>query len=271
MDGKDRKTFHYHASAHVLSGEIWRPFQHVIEVQAPSVLPSTGGMGDSRVENFRHDDLISFKTGYTHVMGSKKRVKDNEGKESTVYTTQVTATVENLNILDVVTADRVVARLSSSHDLNAEEASIRLIGSKFENLQIAGCKVNVIFDHDLLLRLETFDAVRNEFAKASDLRKMAEDTHAAIQVAPPPKQLQTHGVLLCSLVKEVDFKCPGVERRGRHAFHVRDFGTIFLGEVVFEHGRKTLTMFRLELGSPCDAGITVLEASSNGRKYPPTP
>jgi hypothetical protein len=269
MDETDQKRFHYHASAHVLSGEIWRPFQHVIEVQAPSVLPSTGGMGDSRIENFRRDDLISFKAGYTHVMGSKKRVKDENGKDSIVYTTQVTATVEGLNILDVVTADRAVARMTSSHELNAEEASIRLVGSKFENLQIAGCKANVIFDHDLLLRLETFEAVRNEFAKPSDLRKMAEDTHTAIRVAPPPKQLETHGVLLCSLVKEIDFKCPGVERRGRHAFHVKDFGTIFLGEVVFERGRKTLTMFRLELGSPCDAGLTVLEASSNGRKIPP--
>jgi hypothetical protein len=268
MDGADRKRFHYHASAHVLSGEIWRPVQHVIEIQAPSALPTTGGIGNSRVDNFRHDDLIFFKTGYTHVMGSKQRKRDKDGRENIFFTTQVTATVEGLNILDVVTADRMVARLTSIHGLDSQEGSIRLIGSKFENLRIAGCPAEVVFDQDLLLRLDTFEAVRKEFAKPSDLRKMAEDAHAAVQVAPPPRDLEPHGVLFCSVVKEIDFKCPGVERRGRHGFHVRDFGTVFLGEVLFEHGQKTLTMLRLELGSPCDAGMTVLQAFSNGRTWP---
>jgi hypothetical protein len=46
-----KRTFHYHASAHALSGQFWRPFQRIIEVQAPSALPSIGGVGNSRVEN----------------------------------------------------------------------------------------------------------------------------------------------------------------------------------------------------------------------------
>jgi len=69
-----KRTFHYHASAHALSGQFWRPFQRVIEVQAPTTLPSIGGVGKSRVDNFRLDDLVSFKAGYTHVLGSKKEL-----------------------------------------------------------------------------------------------------------------------------------------------------------------------------------------------------
>ncbi len=294
-----KRTFHYHASAHALSGQFWRPFQRVIEVQAPTTLPSIGGVGKSRVDNFRLDDLVSFKAGYTHVLGSKKEEFDDQGKlKKTLYTTQVTSTVEGLNILDVVTADRVVARLTSSHDLSDGEAHIHLVGSKFENLRIAGCEVEVKLRHDLLQPLdgspplETFEAVTKEFAKGGEFRKMAEDTLKARLYPEPevpkdaelPKELELHGVLLCSIVKEVEFKysgadenqqrkrypCPGVERHGRHMFHVLDFGSVFLAEVQFEYGRKSLTMLRLELGSPNGAAMTIVQADSNGRPYPPT-
>jgi hypothetical protein len=308
MDGTDRKGFHYHAAAHVLSGEFWRPIQHVIDVQAPSVLPSTGGVGNSRVDNFRRDDLVSFKTGYSHVMGSKKRVKGKDGKESIVHTTQVTSTVEGLNILDVVTADRIVARVTSRHDADQEEGHIILVGSKFENLRIAGCEVHVKLHHELFLNLGTFAAARSKFSEENaeavrtklketsgaavsdeavkkeleqrkEFRTMARETLQARHpdAEYPAGQVPAHGALLCSLVEKIEFKhadvfqatCAGVERRGRHAFHVRDFGTIFVGEVLFAYGQKTVTMLRLELGSPCDAGMNVVEAFSNGRPTPP--
>jgi hypothetical protein len=302
-NSRSKHTFHYHASAHALSGQFWRPFQRVIEVQAPSVLPSIGGVGKSRVENFRLDDFVSFKAGYTHVLGSEMEAKDDKGlggkdtkgQPRIAHTTQVTATVEELNILDVVTADRVVARLTSSHGPDEKEARIRLIGSKFENLRIAGCKVDVKLHHELLQPaespLETFEAVKKHFENGGELRKMAEDTMKAnlypeTQIPKEwelPNELALHGALVCSIVKEVDFKysgadankqkdrypCPGVERHGRHMFHVLDFGRVYLAEVRFEYGRKSLTMLRVQLGSPNGAALTVVQADSNGRPIPP--
>jgi hypothetical protein len=317
MEVKGRTRFHYDATAHALSGQFWRPFQRVIEVQAPSSLPTIGGVGNSRVEDFRLDDFVSFKAGYTHVLGSQKSIsregrksveqskhedkswtkETEEGESKIVHTTQVTATVEGLNILDVVTADRIVARLTSSHDPDEPEGRILLIGSKFENLRIAGCAVDVRLDHELLLELETFAAVREKWREPhSEFRKAADDTLRAFlprDAQLPQMELQPHGALPCSIVKEVYFKdssfdqnagrhkaeqegtkkfqhpCPGVERLGRHRFHVRDFGDIYLAEVLFEHGRKTLTMLRLELGSPNGGAIGAVEASVNGR--PPYP
>src|SRR5579863_4492949 len=126
-NSRPKRIYHYHAGAHALSGQFWRPFQRVIEVQAASVLPSIGGLGNSRAENFKLDDVVSFKAGYSHVLGSKKEELDNPGKiKKTLYTTRVTATIEALNILDVVTADRIVARLTSTHDLEQDEACIHL-------------------------------------------------------------------------------------------------------------------------------------------------
>lgn len=285
------RHFHYHASAHALSGELTRPVQRVIEVQAGITLPTTGGVGSSHVENFRVDEVVSFKRGYAHVSGS---VKDETDKK--IYTTHATAAVEGLNILDVVTADRIVARLSSSYqDPPPErpvpyEGKVLLLGSKFENLSIAGYQVEVELDHELLtLDPGTFAAVRESFRpRGSKLRGVADEALRARRIEKAlPEQLAPEGRLLCSIVKEVHFRepgfcCnfkededkrkrkflpPGVEPIGRHAYHVVDFGDIFLAEVLCQHGRKTLTMLRIELGSPNGGGFNVAEGGSNG--WPP--
>ena len=283
-NSRSKHTFHYHASAHALSGQFWRPFQRVIEVQAPSALPSIGGVGNSRVDNFRLDNLVSFKAGYTHVLGSEMEVKDDKGEGRIAHTTQVTSTVEGLNILDVITADRIVARLTSVYDAADKEADgearIVLIGSRFENLRIAGCDAHVSLHHELFLSLDTFAAIGN-LPDKHDFRKLTVETLKAVNpdIKVEKKQPQARSALLCSVVKEVKFKCldegekdcPGVTRHGRHRFHVRDFGNIYLAEVLFQHGQKTLTMLRIELGSPNGAGMTVVQADSNGRPWPPSP
>lgn len=294
--------FHYHASAHALSGQLTRPVQRMIEVQAGIALPSTGGVGSSHVVDFRIDDVLSFKRGYSHVSGSVKQ--DNE---RTTHTTHATAAIEGLNILDVVTADRIVARLSSSFEEptrdkpGSSESRVLMIGSKFENLRIAGCQTDVELHQELLLELETFEAVQSKW-KDDEFRRIADETLSTWfdpGAKLPQRKLESHGALLCSIVKEVHFKepgfersreaeaksegekapkkekkreeykrkcpCPGVERFGRHRFHIRDFGNIFLAEVLFQHGRKTLTMLRVELGSPNGGGFTGAEATSNGQ------
>jgi hypothetical protein len=282
------RKFHYHASAHALSGELTRPVQHVIEVQAGISLPSTGGVGSSHVEGFRFDEVVSFKRGYAHVSGSVKKENDK-----TIHTTHATATVESLNILDVVTADRVVARLSSSFEEPAPkeprptEGKVLLLGSKFENLSIAGCRIEVELEHELLLELGTFAAMRNSWkAKEGRLRQMVDDTRRALNFSDTalPDELAPEGALFCSIVKEVHFKEPGFDRRqddkrpekylppgirrlGRHAYSIVDFGRVYFAEVLCHHGQKTLTMLRVELGSPNGGGFTIGEGSSNG--WPP--
>ena len=278
------RTYHYHASAHALSGELTRPVPHVIEVQAGISLPSTGGAGSSNIENFRVDQVVSFNRAYSHVAGS---VKQENGK--TTHTTHATATIEGLNILDVVTADRVVARLSSSFEEPPRakpgpyEGNVLLVGSKFENLRIAGYRVEVELDHKLFLGLGTFAAVMDHFkSKQSKLREIAMETLKARGVNRElPKELAPAGPLLCSVVKQVHFKdpaCgtreregefdhPGVEPIGRHAYHVVDFGDVFFSEVLCQHARKTLTMLRVELGSPHGGGFVGAEVTVNG--WPP--
>ena len=258
MKDAGRHRFHYNANGHALSAQFDRPIKRLIEVQAPATLPTIGGYGSSRVNDFRFNELISFKSAYSYVSGSEQQEKD-----TLYHTTLVTTTVEGLNIMDVVTADRVVARLSASYEFGHDESKIIPLGSKFENLQIAGCPVKVDFDHELFLKMETFADVRKEFESNSEFRKIAQDPfQSGTSQKPGPC-----GVLLCSLVKSIETTCPGIKIQG-HGIVVPKFGTIFLGEFLAEHGKRTLTMIRLELGSPVSGSGVVAQVSGNGHHWP---
>jgi hypothetical protein len=251
-------TFHYHACAHAFSGRFTRPFDHLIDVQAASSLPVIGGHGNSRIENFQFSEFVSFKRGYTHVSGGHQADDDSNN-------TLVTATVEGLNILDVLTADRVVARLYSKHPAGEPEGCVTMVGSKFENLKIAGYKVDVELDCELFENVRTFKDAQKAFEKDAAFRKIALDPfHTGHELQPQGP----NGAFVCSLVKEMNTSCPGVKRTG-HSFYVHGFGKIFLGELIIVHGERTLTMIRLELGSAVSGGGTVAAATANGRTYPP--
>jgi len=65
-------------------------------------------------------------------------------------------------------------------------------------------------------------------------------------------------------------KLPGILSRGRHghALVVPHFGTIHLAEILVEHGRKSLTMLRVELGSPVEGRLLVGTAEAGGTSQP---
>ena len=158
-----KKTYFYNAHAHGLSARFERPVEHMIEVQAATSLPTTGGHGNARLNKFKFQEFVSYETAYSHVSGS-------QNKADAAYTTLVTATIEGLNILDVVTADRIVARMSSQHPGDHHEPHIVFLGSRFDNLRIAGCPVEAELNHDLFLRLDTFAAIRKELESNNDFR-----------------------------------------------------------------------------------------------------
>lgn len=270
------RTFHYHANAHVVSGSFTRPVPHVVEVQGASSLPIIGGHGKGRVDDFRFEHFLSVKRGYTHVSGTPQEVPvegkvDANGKPvtKTHFTTLVTAVAEGVNILDVVTADRIVARLASNHTLDDKdynEPHFTFIGSRFENLHIAGCKVDIPLDIELFQEMQTFRQAKGKLG--GPFGSMAEDP---FESGEKVQKESLDEVILCSIVdlKKVDKKpCPGVERKG-HSLIIPKFGKLFLGELLMEHSRRTLTMVRFELGSPVSATGTVVALDGNGKPYPP--
>jgi len=255
-----QRTYIFNGHGHALSGHITHLSDLQIEVQAGMSLPTTGGIGHARVENFRFREYVSFSAAYTYVAGSK------HGRD--MHTTLVTSAVENLNILDVVTADRVVARLASHHSLdeklNQEEPEITLLGSKIDNLKISGCPVQLVFEDDLFIRCKTFETLKKEFDGSAGFRKMAADPFVT---TPPRVPVDPRGVFLCSLVKNMEINCAGVKAVG-HAFEVPEFGRVYIGEVLAQYRKRTVTMLRIELGCPIVGTMMTTQAGGNGHPLP---
>lgn len=244
MAANDAFQFLYHANAFALSGQFTRPAKHSVEVQAGVSLPPSGGHGQASVGNFAVENLVRFERAYTHVSGSQDANKH--------YTSHITAVLEGLNVLDVVTADRVVARLASDHDPAKREGHIICLGSRFDNLRVAGCEVKVEFDHGLFLKNKTHADLAKNVASLKKSGRIADESH---------------GVVICSLAKSVEVKCPGIEVNG-HVITVEQFGNIHVAEVISVQGAKTVCMLRFKLGSPHQGDLAAGGGNVNGTPFP---
>lgn len=249
------RTFLYHAHATGTSGRITLPFDEVIPVQAPAAIPVTGGYSTVRVEGFRYRDILSFRSATSIVSG------DFSVKEQ-AFETVMSSTIEGLNILDVVTADVVVARIASRHPKDGGEPSIIPVGSYFENLRVAGCKVDVPLNTELFTRCSRYREVRQTINEDGAVRTRLSHGFADLSAQPPG------GALLCSLANGVSVNCREVQTEG-HAIHVPHFGTVYLAEFLITPYSRSITMLRAELGSAVEGKISSGGGSGNGQPFPP--
>jgi len=241
-----RIPFHFHAEGHALSGEFRHPLWSVIQAQASASLSTIGGHATAQVENFHHQDFVCFKSADTHISGKRRR--------NDTFVTHASTVVKGLNILGMVTADRIVSRLTSVHSPKDPEGHIIAEDSRFEGLKIDGEDVKVILRHDLLVKCKTFSDLTKSIAgdkKSGKIVALDEDRQVAI----------------CSLVEKIETKLKGVDAK-QHLIEVKNFGKIFLAEIFTDPGTRTLTMLRLELGSPHVAELIAGETRINGFPYP---
>src|SRR6266478_9967923 len=244
-----RIPFHFHAEGHALSGEFRHPLLAQIQAQASTSLSQIGGQATAQAENFHLQDFVCFKSAQTHISGKRRRDE--------TFVTHASTVVKGLNILGMVTAVRIVSRLTSIHSPKEPEGHIIAEDSRFEGLKINGEDVKVTLRHDLLVKCKTFGDLTKGIAgdkKSGKIVALDEDRQVA----------------LCSLVEKIETKLSGVDLK-QHVIEVKNFGKIFLAEVFAYPGTRTLTMLRLELGSPHVADLTAAESSTNGQPMPPTP
>jgi hypothetical protein len=247
MANSHRIPFHFHAHGHGLSGEFRHPLWSIIPAQASAALSTIGGHATAQVEHFHHQDFVCFKSAHTHISGKRRRDE--------TFVTHASVVVKGLNILGMVTAERIVSRLTSIHSPQEPEGHIIAEDSRFEGLKINGEDVKVILRHDLLIKCKTFGDLAKGIAgdkKSGKIVSLDQDRQVAI----------------CSLVEKIDTKLKGVDVK-QHVIKVENFGKIFLAEIFAEPGTKTLTMLRLELGSPHVGDVTAGETTTNGQPTPP--
>jgi hypothetical protein len=264
-----RSHFHYHGCGHGFSANFTRPFHEQIDVQAGTALPPTGGHGSAHVDEFRFRKFITFKRAYTHVSGGYQRSDDS-------HNTLVTSVVEGLNLLDILTADRIVARLYSKHRHGEAEGEMTMHGSHFVNLAIAGHEVKMDLDFPLFEDIKTYKQAQSAYQSNEKFKQLAADP-LGTNGEPLPEQ-KCNGAFLVSLLKggSVERAYPGgksvpanADRIPGHCIYIPGFGKVFLAEVFISHGTRTLTMLRFELGSSIAAEGSAAAAATNGKPWPP--
>ncbi len=252
----------YHAEAHVLSGNLKHPVDQPIEHHAHAVLKNRRSDHITQtVEETSLEGLISFKSGHTRVSGSKIQKKDMWGKDHSGWVTLSTSVIEGLNVFEVITADRVVAQLSSEHAMkNGHVPKVTFLGTRFENLRVAGYPVQVELDlaicgdkpegdRPYLEDRDFLDRVQRQMGTIASAKGLPEDLEKQYDakiayIDDLKKRANGRGKgngngypkLECSLVKSIGpIPIPGVKTFGNIIF-IPDFGTVSLAEI--EVGRR---------------------------------
>jgi hypothetical protein len=260
------RNFSFHAHGSALGGALDTPHKKVIPSQASVALPAVGGHGTSRTEAFNCDEIVSCGAAYTRVTG---------GQEGTgPWSTLVTSVVEDLNILETLHADRVVAQISVDHPSGKGEPTISLAGCHFDGLRIGGRPVTAKLNDKLLgvdsaelLELSIFKQTGKD--QAGRIVKKAKALPDAQWVLDRFEWMTKPGAdesVICSLVEGFDPQVPG--RTFGHAVEIPHFGKFFLGELLVCRSSIQLSMVRAELGCAVSGKLGIATANVQGVPYP---
>jgi len=276
MDTTVNRVHYFHADASGLGGSLMRPVNSIVPLVAPLSLSPAGGHGSANADGdgFPLKGIISFKSAYTQVSGNLSP-KPNHG-----WTTLVTAVVEGLNVLNVVTADRVVAQASTEHPLQGYDPTVTFLGTEFDGLKIGGCSVTVALNLNICDQgapgtypeVPCMDdpgflrRVAEQYSRINNPETGAVPQWISQRYAWNADQIAAKGSVLCSVVNGVSG-----EFAGSHFGHICDvpnFGRIFLGELLVDCKSYQLTMIRLELGCLADGNLSASNIRINGNTQP---
>jgi hypothetical protein len=258
MQSRD-KTFYYQASASPLGGQMEQPFLRPIPSPASSALSAAGGFASSQSEAFNHENIVSFTAAHTRISG-------HEAPDGSEFSTLVTTVVEGLNILEIVTAKRVVAQLAVAYPKNGNPRRIATAGSQFDGLRVGGYDAHPKLNGNLLhspVDLTNIQGIGKRQSKAFQGSKWLTARYGWTG----SRQKDQVGLTMCSLVTTLDPEIPF--STAGHVIDIPDFGRIFLGELLVSHGFAQLSMVRAELGCNVHASLTVSVAGTGGTMMPP--
>ena len=133
---------YFDAEAYAVVGKLKLPFAGDIKKQAfvklegqlaglPDEVRAQRNYFSQHAKTYRLEGIISYAAAHTQVAGHASDKTDGAS------VTLATSVVEDLNVLNVVTADRVVAQISTTHIPGEPSPHVTFLGTHFENLRIA--------------------------------------------------------------------------------------------------------------------------------------
>jgi hypothetical protein len=274
MQSFNKKRFYsFRADANALGGFLEEPLQKNIPALAPVSLPSVGGFATARSEAFNLDEIVSCGSAYTRVSG---REHGADGSISIL----VAAVVEDLNILEVVKAERVTAQVSISIPNGSGPLRFSLAGSGFEGLRLAGRECRPALNsalhqpdagtgsHGALRTWQDIQGAAREQAdnlvgwfkgRGEDAGQWAMARHGWMMSSARQRE---GAPVLCSLVDGFEGANRDAERG--HIVEIPGFGRIILGELLVSPNSVQLVAIRAELGCPVKGQMGVAASGGGG-------
>jgi hypothetical protein len=278
MQRQDKKpTFYFQAGANSLGGFLEQPFQRLVPQQASVSLPAAGGFATTRAEGFNLEQIVSCTSSHTRVSG-----RETTGGHA--FSTLVTAVIEGLNILEIVTAERIVAQISVECPTDYGPRKISLAGSHFEGLRVGGHNASPTLNPSFLnarsgsvgspMTWTDFQSIGEKQSRTLIDAIKQHARSAAWEWAQEryewmgSSQKRKDGELVqCSLVDTVASSIPG--NSFGHIIEIPDFGRIILGELLVSSDSVQLFMIRAELGCHVHGQLVTAQAGSGGTMMPP--
>ena len=273
--------FLYHASATGVGGWIDRPFDEILEVQAPSALPPSGGFSRSTVRDIRIRDFFSCARASTETTGQFQ-------PSTQTYETRALSIVEKFNIAGVVTVDLIRAQVRSSHKLNSDEQpSIVVDGTAIINFRIYDKLIELEPVTELFTELSTLNLLRKRHREDEQFRRRIQD-HCMVgrvkeleehkleryfpfcRSEPTDKLPENQYAAILPLYRIKTESGPGF-RAIQNTVHIENFGRVHLGELIATGVERRVNGFHVDLGSDTGGEISGGSVIGNGGQTDPPP
>ena len=271
---KPTRLYNLRADANALGGLLREPVGKIIPTLSPVSLPSAGGFALARTEEFTFEEIVSCSAAYTRVSSEEQA---SDGTTSIL----VTSVVENLNILEVFSATRIVAQLTITIPRDGPPIGVSTIGSVYEGVRLAGYPCTLKLNQGLrqpqptsggrsrsLAWADVFEAGRTQAqallnvfegrsSNEADAYEWAQKRHGWMTA-----ESKSSGGALCSLIDGLETTAP--VRCSGHIVEVPHFGRIILGELYVSPDSAHLVGVRAELGCAIGGAITAACGGGGG-------
>jgi hypothetical protein len=243
----DAPRFLYQSSAVTLGGSFSSPYADALE--APAVaLAVSGGFASARVEAFNYRNRVRCRSAHCEVNGIRVGAAN---------VTSAEVVIQDLDVLGVLHAETIVARLRSTHENG--ESRIDPGGSRVIGLRIAGRPLDCALREELRKVLH-YDGIASRAGGDEKLWRRSREERI-----PGGGPASREPMLATSLFEPR----PGIEvRQGSSFLEVPDFGRVFIGEFLVSRHTRRLTMLRIQLGCPVEGELAVGDVSGNGHVFP---